>query len=43
MSALYDFFPTPQPKGSNKTRYHARLIIKSRITTEMMIEQIVDR
>ena len=43
MSALYDFFPTPQPKGSNKTRYHSRLVVKARITTEMMIEQIADR
>lgn len=43
MSAHYDFFPTPQPKGSNKTRYHSRLVVKERITTEMMIEQIADR
>lgn len=43
MAALYDFFPTPQPKGSNKVRYHSRLVVKERITSEMMIELIADR
>ncbi|GCB37529.1 HU family DNA-binding protein [Bacteroides faecalis] len=34
MSALYDFFLTPQPKDSNKKRYHARLVVRDTITLE---------
>ena len=34
MSAIYDFFLTPQPKDSNKKRYHARLVVRDTITLE---------
>ena len=34
MSALYDFFLTPQPKDSNKKRYHARLVVRDTMTLE---------
>ena len=34
MNALYDFFLTPQPKDSNKKRYHARLVVRDTITLE---------
>ena len=34
MNALYDFFLTPQPKDSNKKRYHARLVVRDTMTLE---------
>lgn len=43
MSASYDFFPTPQPKGSNKVRYHARLVVNRHVSTETIIKQIASR
>lgn len=38
MNALYDFFLTPQPKDSNKTRYHARLVVRDTITQRILPE-----
>lgn len=43
MNALYDFFLTPQPKDSNKTRYHARLVVRDTITLEDIAETIESR
>ncbi len=43
MNAQYDFFPTPQPKGSNKKRFHARLVIDRHITTDDVVKLISTR
>lgn len=43
MSALYDFFLTPQPKDSNKKRYHARLVVRDTMTLEDIAEIIESR
>lgn len=43
MKALYDFFLTPQPKDSNKTRYHARLVVRDTVTLEDIAEVIESR
>ena len=43
MNVLYDFFLTPQPKDSNKTRYHARLVVRDTITLEDIAETIESR
>lgn len=43
MKALYDFFRTPQPKDSNKVRYHARLVVRDTITLEEIAENIESR
>ncbi|WP_294480565.1 HU family DNA-binding protein [uncultured Bacteroides sp.] len=43
MNALYDFFLTPQPKDSNKTRYHARLVVRDTVTLEDIAELIESR
>ena len=43
MSALYDFFLTPQPKDSNKTRYHVRLVVRDTMTLEDIAKIIESR
>lgn len=43
MNALYDFFLTPQPKDSNKTRYHARLVVRDTVTLDDIAERIESR
>ncbi|MDD3038236.1 HU family DNA-binding protein [Bacteroides sp.] len=43
MSALYDFFLTPQPKDSNKKRYHARLVVRDTMTLEDIAKIIESR
>lgn len=43
MSAYYDFFPTPQPKGSDEVRYHARLVVDKHVSTDSIISQIASR
>lgn len=43
MTARYDFFRTPQPKDPGKVRYHARLVVGERITTEQLARRIADR
>lgn len=43
MKALYDFFLTPQPNGSNKKRYHARLVVRDTVTLEDIAETIESR
>lgn len=43
MSAEYDFYKNPIPKGSNrKPRLHARIVPSGTITTEMLSEEIHD-
>lgn len=43
MSAEYDFYKNPIPKGSNrKPRLHARIVPNGTITTEMLSEEIHD-
>ena len=43
MSAEYDFYKNPIPKGSNrKPRLHARIVPRGVITTEMLSEEIHD-
>lgn len=43
MNAKYDFFPTPQPEGSNKKRFHARLVVGEHITTDEVVKLIATR
>ena len=43
MEAQYDFFKTPQPKDPGKERYHARLVVKSKMTTDQIARRIADR
>lgn len=43
MDALYDFFLTPQPKDTNKTRYHARLVVRDTMTLDDIAEIIESR
>ncbi len=43
MNAQYDFFPTPQPKGSNKKRFHARLVVGEHVTTDEVVKLISTR
>lgn len=43
MNAQYDFFPTPQPKGSNKKRFHVRLVVDQHITTDDVVKLISTR
>ena len=35
MAALYDLFRTPQPKGEEKVRYHARSVVTSKMSTQV--------
>lgn len=43
MSALYDFFPTPQPKDSEETKYHARLVVRDTVTLDDIAQVIESR
>lgn len=43
MEARYDFFRTPQPKDSEKESYHARLVVKRKLTTDQVARHIADR
>ena len=43
MAALYDLFRTPQPKGDEKVRYHARSVVTGKMTTRDLIQDIARR
>lgn len=43
MAAEYEFFRTPQPKGSNKERYHARMVVKQKVDTKQLARTIARR
>ena len=43
MAALYDLFRTPQPKGEEKVRYHARSVVTGKMTTRDLIHDIAQR
>ena len=40
MSIEYDFYRNPNSQGSNKKRYHARVVSSDRITTDELAEEI---
>lgn len=39
----YELYQNPNPDGSNKKRYHARVVSYSNITTEQLAEDIEAR
>lgn len=39
----YELYPNPNPDGSNKKRYHARVVSYSNISTEQLAEDIEER
>ena len=43
MAALYDLFRTPQPKGEEKVRYHARSVVTGKMTTRDLVHAIAQR
>ena len=43
MAALYDLFRTPQPKGEEKVRYHARSVVTGKMNTRDLIQDITKR
>ena len=43
MAALYDLFRTPQPKGEEKVRYHARSVVTGKMNTRDLIQGITKR
>ena len=43
MTALYDLFRTPQPKGETKVRYHARSVVTDKMNTRELIHTITQR
>lgn len=44
MTALYDFYETPNPDGNRKhTRYHARTIPNGTVTTDQLADDIHNR
>ena len=43
MTALYDLFRTPQPKGEEKVRYHARSVVTGKMSTQDLIHTIARR
>ena len=40
MSIEYDFYRNPNSQGTNKKRYHARVVSSDRITTDELAEEI---
>ena len=40
MSTEYDFYRNPNSQGTNKKRYHARVVSSDRITTDELAEEI---
>ena len=40
MSIEYDFYRNPNSQGTNKKRYHARVVSSNRITTDELAEEI---
>ena len=43
MAALYDLFRTPQPKGEEKVRYHARSVVTGKMSTQDLVRTIARR
>lgn len=43
MAALYDLFRTPQLKGKEKVRYHARSVVTGKTSTQDLIHAIAQR
>lgn len=43
MAAQYDLFRTPQRKGENKERYHARSVVTGKTSTRDLIRTITQR
>ena len=43
MAANYEFFPTPQPEGSDEVRYHARVVVKRTVSTQEIAQKIARR
>ena len=43
MAALYDLFRTPQPKGEEKVRYHARSVVTGKVDTQDLVRIIAQR
>ena len=40
MAIEYDFYRNPNPEGTNKKRYHARVVSNNRISTDDLAEEI---
>ena len=43
MAALYDLFRTPQPKGEEKVRYHARSVVTGKMKNSDLVRTIAKR
>ena len=43
MVALYDLFRTPQPKGEEKVRYHARSVVTGKLNRRDLVRTIAKR
>ena len=43
MAALYDLFRTPQPKGEEKVRYHARSVVTGKLNGRDLVRTIAKR
>lgn len=43
MTALYDLFRTPQPKGEEKVRYHARSVVTGKLNRHDLVRTIAKR
>ena len=43
MTALYDLFRTPQPKGEEKVRYHARSVVTGKLNRRDLVRTIAKR
>ena len=40
MSIEYDFYLNPNSQGTNKKRYHARVVSSNRVSTDELAEEI---
>lgn len=40
MSIKFEFYETPRPQGSNKKRYHARVVSNQTVTTKKLTQEI---
>lgn len=43
MSIQYEFYRTPAPEGTNKKRYHARVVGYNRISSKRLVEEVRKR
>ena len=40
MAIEYDFYRNPNSQGTNKKRYHARVVSSNRVSTDQLAEEI---